>query len=109
MSLELPAAISRYFAADQGRDADALSLCFTDDAIVKNDGRLYDGIGAIREWKVETSRKYRYTSTPVALGIDDDWSVVTSHLRGDFPGSPVDLRYFFRLDGDRVLDLEIIV
>jgi hypothetical protein len=32
---------------------------------------------------------------------------VTSHLVGDFPGSPVDLRYFFVLDGDKIASLEI--
>lgn len=63
----------------------------------------------IRKWKGETTRKYRHISTPVALGLDDDWTIVTSHLKGDFPDSPVAPRYFFRLDGDEVLDLEIIV
>jgi len=33
---------------------------------------------------------------------------VTSHLVRDFPGSPVDLRYFFILDGDQIAALEII-
>ena len=33
---------------------------------------------------------------------------MTSHLEGDFPGSPLDLRYFFTLDGDKIAALEII-
>jgi hypothetical protein len=32
---------------------------------------------------------------------------VTSHVVGDFPGSPVNLRYFFVLEGDKIASLEI--
>jgi len=31
-----------------------------------------------------------------------------SRLTGNFPGSPVDLRFFFELDGDKIASLEII-
>jgi hypothetical protein len=33
--------------------------------------------------------------------------VVTAHVAGDFPGSPIDLRYAFVLAGDRIARLEI--
>jgi len=33
--------------------------------------------------------------------------VVASHLTGDFPGSPIDLRYVFTIDGARISELEI--
>jgi hypothetical protein len=32
-----------------------------------------------------------------------------AHLTGEFPGAPADLRYRFRLTGDKVADLEITV
>jgi hypothetical protein len=35
-------------------------------------------------------------------------TVVTSHLTGNFPGSPVDLRFFFALEGDKIRSLEIM-
>jgi len=38
----------------------------------------------------------------------DGKTVVTSHLVGNFPGSPVDLRFFFGLEGDKISSLEII-
>ena len=33
---------------------------------------------------------------------------ITSRLTGNFPGSPVNLRFFFGLDGDKIASLEII-
>jgi len=32
----------------------------------------------------------------------DGKTVVTSHLVGNFPGSPVDLRFFFTLEGGKI-------
>ena len=34
---------------------------------------------------------------------------VTAHAAGDFPGSPIDLRFFFVVAGDKVAELEITV
>jgi len=107
MSIDLPEPISRYFAADEQRDAEAFSRCFTDDAIVEDEGHTHTGLAAILQWKAEASTKYSYTATPVAIADEGGRAIVTSHLTGDFPGSPVDLRYLFRLEGDKIAELEI--
>ncbi len=106
-ALHLPPLIDAYFAADRGGDPSALVRCFADYAIVRDEGRDHVGIEAIRAWRAGASRVYRYTSTPFAIAEQDGRTVVTSRLVGDFPGSPVDLRYLFRIDGDRIAALEI--
>lgn len=108
MAIELPAPIAGYFAADQGSDAAPLASCFTEDAIVKDEGRTYSGRDAVRRWKVESSTRYTYTVDPFAIADEAGRSVVTAHLTGDFPGSPVDLRYCFTLQGDLIAALEIV-
>ena len=45
---------------------------------------------------------------PSACEEEDAKIIVTSHLTRNFPGSPVDLRYFFTLEGDKISSLEII-
>jgi hypothetical protein len=62
---------------------------------------------AIKQWKVETSTKYTYTSEPFPLEQRDGTTVFTSRLTGNFPGSPVDLRFFFRLERGKIEFLEI--
>ena len=106
-SLSLPKPIADYFTADSG-DGEAVSQCFTENAIVKDEGHTYKGRAAIREWKADTSAKYQYTSEPFACEEKDGKTVVTSHLVGNFPGSPVDLRYFFKLEGDKIASLEVV-
>jgi hypothetical protein len=106
-SLSLPKPIAAYFAADGG-DGDAVSRCFTESAIVKDEERNYQGRAAIKKWKTDVSAKYQYTSEPFACEESDGKTVVTSHVVGNFPGSPVDLRYLFELEGDKIASLEII-
>ena len=107
MQLDLPTPIAAYFTADKG-DSEAVSQCFTETAVVKDEGHTYHGRAAIKQWKAEASTKYQYTSEPSACEHRDGKLVVTSRLTGDFPGSPVNLRFFFGLDGDKIAALEII-
>ena len=107
MSLNLPTAIAAYFAAETS-DGEAVARCFIENATVKDEGDTYSGLAAIKRWKAETSRKYTYTSEPIASEERDGKTVVTSRLTGTFPGSPVELCFFFKLDGDRIASLEII-
>ena len=106
MSIGLPEPIAAYFAADR-TDGPAVARCFTDEAVVKDEGRTHVGRAAIAAWRTEASTKYRYTCEPIALGEADGRTVVTCHLVGDFPGSPVDLRFFFELQDDSIAALEI--
>jgi SnoaL-like domain len=106
-SLDLPRPIANYFAADED-GAEKLSQCFTEDAVVKDEGHTYNGRAAIKEWKTRASEKYQYTSELLTLDQEDRKAVVTSRLTGNFPGSPVNLRFFFELDGEKIKSLEII-
>ena len=107
MPLDLPKPIAAYFAADKG-DSEAVARCFTENAIVKDEGHTYNGLAAIKKWKSQTSTKFTYTSEPFASEQKDGKTVITSRLIGNFPGSPVDLRFFFALEGDKIASLEII-
>jgi hypothetical protein len=107
MTLDLPKSIAAYFTADKG-DAEGVAQCFTESAIVKDEGHTYQGRAAIKQWKADASAKYQYTCEPFACEQKDGKVVVTSRLTGNFPGSPVNLRFFFELEGDKISFLEII-
>jgi hypothetical protein len=107
MSLEMPKPVAAYFAGDR-ESAAAVAECFTDGAVVKDEGHTYRGREAITQWKTDASAKYQYTSERLACEQKDGKVVVTSRLTGNFPGSPVDLRFFFVLEGDKIASLEIM-
>jgi hypothetical protein len=55
----------------------------------------------------ETKRKYQHTMEPLASAQKDDKTIVTNRLTGNFPGSPLDVRFIFGLDGNKIASLEI--
>jgi hypothetical protein len=104
--LNLPEPIAAYFDADK-RDAEAVARCFTKLGVVKDEGQTHTGVAAIKAWKSAASAKYTYTSEPFAVDQKHGGYVVTSRLTGNFPGSPVNLRFAFRVERGKIASLEI--
>ncbi|WP_421578751.1 nuclear transport factor 2 family protein [Shinella sp. M31] len=109
MTIQLPKAIQAYFEADRTGSPDAVAAAFTENGIVKDKGKTYHGRDAIREWMVEAGQLYTYTVDPFFIGTESGKTQVTAHVAGTFPGSPIDLRFFFVLAGDKVAELEVTV
>jgi hypothetical protein len=107
-TLILPEPIAAYFAADQ-QNPEALARCFTPRAVVKDEGHTCAGLEAIKAWKATASARYSYTTEPFALMNEEGFQVVRSRVSGNFPGSPVDLHYRFRLERGLIASLEIAV
>jgi hypothetical protein len=105
-NLKLPKPIAAYFDADT-RDGETVVRCFTPQAVVKDEGQTHSGHAAIKAWKTAASARYSYTSEPLAAEGKEGRYIVTSRLTGNFPGSPVDLRFVFRLERGKIAFLEI--
>jgi len=105
--LNLPGPIAAYFAADC-HDVDAIVGCFTNDAVAKDEGHRHVGLAAIRQWKSEVAAKFDYRCEPLDMEHKDGATVVAARVSGNFPGSPVDLRYAFRLQSGKIASLEIV-
>jgi hypothetical protein len=84
-----------------------VARCFTDSAVVVDEQREHRGHVAIARWKSDATAMYHYTSVPIAVERAGPDAIVTARVAGDFPGSPVELRYRFALEGDRIARLEI--
>ena len=67
MSVKLPKPLTEYFAAANTDDADRVAACFTEDAVVRDEGGDIHGHRAVRAWAQETRRKYRYHAEVVAV------------------------------------------
>jgi ketosteroid isomerase-like protein len=104
--IELPTPIAAYFAADVA-DAKGVARCFTENAVVIDEHRAHQGRAAIARWKADATAKYHYTSEPLTVRVSGANVVVITRVDGDFPGSPVELRYCFALEGDEIARLEI--
>ncbi|SCB57032.1 SnoaL-like domain-containing protein [Rhizobium aethiopicum] len=109
MTIKLPRAIEAYFEADRTGSPEAVAAAFTETGVVKDKGKTHRGRDAIRAWMVEVGQLYTYTTEPFFIGTENGKTQVTAHVDGTFPGSPIDLRFFFVLAGDKVAELEVTV
>jgi hypothetical protein len=105
-TLDLPEPIAAYFAAAK-TNTGAFAHCFTAQAVVKDEGHTYTGVDAIKAWQDAASAQYSATTTPFALEREEGFQVVRAHVAGNFPGSPIDLSYRFRLERGLIASLEI--
>jgi SnoaL-like domain len=102
----LPAPIAAYFTADAA-DAGGVARWFTENGVVIDERREHQGRDAVARWKTEATAKYHYTSEPLTVDVSGAYVTVITRVTGDFPGSPIELRYRFTLEGDKIASLEI--
>ncbi len=107
MAVDLPPPIAIYVDAENRGDIEAMAQCFAPDAIVQDEGKTIKGLNEIKQWKAETKRKYQHTIEPLASVQEDDKIMITNRLTGNFPGSPIELEFIFKLDGNKIASLEI--
>jgi hypothetical protein len=107
MSIQLPPPIALYVKLENAGDTETLSECFAPNAIVRDEGRTYEGLAAITAWKAATKQKYHHTVTPLEVAQEHGKTVLTATLTGDFPGSPVTVKFAFVLEAGKILSLEI--
>ena len=100
-SAKVPGAARAYFDGGDVRGV------FTEDAVVRDDGRTYVGIEEIVAWKSAVSTAFTFTQKIESVNTPGSAVVVSVKVEGDFPGSPVQLHHHFTLDGDRISALTV--
>jgi hypothetical protein len=108
MANEMPPTLTRYFAAQNAHDVEAMLMAFAPDAEVSDEGKTYVGRHAIRDWKLATSAKYRITARPLRTERNGHALATIVEVDGNFPGSPANLTYDILLDESELIQrLEI--
>jgi hypothetical protein len=108
MDVNLPVPVAIYFAAENQGHTEIVAQCFTQGAVVRDEGKTIEGLAAIKQWEAETKRKYQHTIEPLTSVQKDGKTIVTNRLTGNFPGSPIELDFIFTLDGDKISSLDIL-
>lgn len=106
MNTKLPPAIAAFFHAhNTGQTAD-FSQLFTADALVSDEAHEYRGAG-IKAWIDAAIAKYSPVADITNIVEVDGLIIATAQVRGNFPGSPAQIRYKFTLRNGRVAALVI--
>src|SRR5882672_1303598 len=107
MSIQLPDPIAHYIRIENSGALEAVPDCFAADAIVRDEGQIFEGFAAIKNWMATTKEKYSHTVAPLELAERGGKSVLKARLAGSFPGSPIAVNFSFGLAGGKIRSLEI--
>ena len=99
----IPAA-ERYFDLMEGSDKSLVIEVFAPHAVVLDNGHRYAGRDEILGWLTGPASEFTTTSTWLSASRADDTASAVIEIAGDFPGSPVALRYRFTADASGQLD-----
>jgi ketosteroid isomerase-like protein len=105
--MKLPQIIADLLTAQEKYDSIAFSECFSNDAVVFDEGKTYHGRDEIRQWNEMTNAKYKTKYQPLEMSNSGDELILTAKISGTFDGSPATIKYNFKLKEEKIISLRI--
>ncbi|ACL16806.1 nuclear transport factor 2 family protein [Methanosphaerula palustris] len=109
MQKKLAQPIETYFYASNIPDNELIVNCFTEDAIVLDEGHTYRGHAAIRKWRDDVTEQWTITTEITGVAEKGGETVVTATVSGNFDGSPVPLDFHFTVENEKITALRIVL
>jgi ketosteroid isomerase-like protein len=105
--MELHGVVMRFVDAQNNFDSKAYLECFTDSAIVYDEGKTHIGKAEIRQWIEQANDEYQSSMKPTNYDQSGSNAVLTAEVSGTFPGSPIVLQFHLVLKDDLIGSLKI--
>ncbi len=107
MSTKMTGPVEAYFEGRNARDLARALSGFSETAVVHDESRTHRGRAEISAWMQNTIEAYDDHSRLLRVEADGNGLIATAEVSGNFPGSPITLRYRFVTDGGMISSLEI--
>jgi hypothetical protein len=104
--MQLPGIVAALVKAQNELDSAAYAGCFTETAVVLDEGKTHRGRNEIQSWIDQANRQYRAVMQPMRYSATD--AALTAEVSGNFPGSPVKMTFFFELKEGLIQWLKIV-
>lgn len=105
--MELPKLVSQFVEAQNTYNSAAYTECFTENAIVHDEGKTHTGKEEIRRWIEEANEKYKSVMKPLRYDESGSNGVLTAEVSGTFPGSPIELKFHLGLKNGLIDSLNV--
>ncbi|MEY8761989.1 nuclear transport factor 2 family protein [Chryseobacterium tongliaoense] len=105
--MNLPKVVSDLVKAQDDFDAHAYANCFSETAVVNDEGKTYKGKKEIEHWIKEANEKYRTVMKPLEYTENGTSSILSAEVSGTFPGSPLVLKFNFEIIDGKIQDLKM--
>lgn len=104
--MKLPAIVEALVKAQNNGDSAAYADCFSETAIVLDEGKSHKGKAEIKRWIEKANKQYRTVMRPISY--ESGTQTLKAEISGTFPGSPLVLDYSLGLGGDLIHSLRIV-
>jgi len=105
--MELPKVVERFVETQNNYDNKAYTECFTESAIVHDEGKVHTGKEEIRQWIEHANEAYQSSMEPLKYEESGSNGVLTARVSGTFPGSPIVLQFHLGLMNDLIDSLKV--
>jgi len=105
--MNLPNVIARLVATQNSFDSIGYAQCFSETAVVVDEGKTHQGRPAIEEWIADSNERYRATMKPVDFEEKETESILKAEVAGNFPGSPLVLSYHLVIADELIQSLKV--
>ena len=104
--MNLPNVVTELIKAQNNFDSDAYANCFTETAVVFDEGKTHNGRAAIKNWIDEANKKYQAVMKPIAYSATEH--TLKTEVSGTFPGSPITMTYHYEFEKGLIQSLKIV-
>ena len=99
--------VANYFEALNSKQVEKQIEYFTEEATVVDVDETFNGKAAIKEWIIDSNSKFEAISKVIDIKTSGSTINVLTTVSGNFPGSPVDLKYDFVMLNEKIKNLDI--
>ncbi|GAB3973289.1 nuclear transport factor 2 family protein [Spirosoma terrae] len=105
--MNLPKVIADLAIAQNNFDSVAYANCFSETAVVFDEGKTHHGRKEIQDWITDSNERYQATMQPVSFEEKETESLLKAETSGNFPGSPILLSYHLEIADELIQSLKI--
>lgn len=105
--MNLPKVLADLVTAQNNFDSLAYANCFSETAVVLDEGKTHNGRKDIEVWIDESNKKYKSVMKPLAITDDGKTTVLSAECSGTFPGSPAVLKFHFGIKDGLIQTLKV--
>jgi len=105
--MNLPKVVSDLVKTQNNFDSVAYANCFSETAIVYDEGKMHKGRKEIEHWIADANERYEATMQPLSFEEKETESILKAEASGKFDGSPIVLSYHLEIANDLIQSLRI--
>ncbi|MGE4513268.1 MAG: nuclear transport factor 2 family protein [Chryseobacterium sp.] len=104
--MNLPNIVTELVNAQNNFDSTSYANCFTETAVVFDEGKTHNGRPEIKNWIDNANKEYQATMKP--LDYSEAEHTLKAEVSGKFPGSHIVMTYYFEFEGELIQYLKIV-